>query len=419
MLSQYLKARALLGDATLRAGELSEDDRSFLQMLSDACDYQMGQIDAVTAIRRTTENLQHSSGQFSTALKLNRLRYILLNEADLERRSTILDELKSLVDGILSSTSSYSASFKLFARISSAEAEGYQVVFLTMRLLGEQRIKESLPSLRHFLSNVFTHTERLNNWQTDINNILADAAEQNHPMLLVQAVQVQVTIAVHYITHEYRLNEGALNSENVRSVLNTALGNIEGALKISLKAQNLEAELRSRMLIADIYELLDRKDEAQEIAREVLPKAKAMEYAALVWRADAHLTGNTLLDKIKEWSRPKSGKEDAEIMASFSDDEVSRYAQRILKLAELPDGRLPMVERDCLSRRDISHEKLHWCRHIELIQQFARDPARYCKCLILKHESRFGDPDWSAVITAFKRTHCEECSQRSPYNTNN
>jgi formate dehydrogenase assembly factor FdhD len=67
MLSQYLKARALLGDATLRAGELSEDDRSFLQMLSDACDYQMGQIDAVTAIRRTTENLQHSSGQFSTA----------------------------------------------------------------------------------------------------------------------------------------------------------------------------------------------------------------------------------------------------------------------------------------------------------------------------------------------------------------
>jgi len=248
MLSQYLKARALLGDATLRAGELSEDDRSFLQMLSDACDFQMGQIDAVTAIRRTTENLQHSSGQFSTALKLNRLRYFLLNEADLERRSTILDELKSLVDGILSSTSSYSASFKLFARISSAEAEGYQVVFLTMRLLGEQRIKESLPSLRHFLSNVFTHTERLNNWQTDINNILADAAEQNHPMLLVQAVQVQVTIAVHYITHEYRLNEGALNSENVRSVLNTLGGHLKTGHRWSLQNRPMESGRDERFL---------------------------------------------------------------------------------------------------------------------------------------------------------------------------
>ena len=429
MLSQYLKAHALLRDATLRADELSEDDRSFLQMLSDACDYQRGQIDAGTAIRRATENLQHGGGQFSTALKLNRLRYILLNEADLERRSTVLDELKSLVDGILSSTSSYSPSFKSFARISLAEAEGYQVVFLTMRLLGEQQIKQSLPSVKTFLSNVFTHTERLKNWQTDIDNLLKDAAQQNHPMLLVQAVQVQVTIAVHYVTHEYRFNDGALKSDNVRSVLNTALGNIEGALKLSLKAMNLEAELRSRMLIADIYELLDRKGEAQEIARQIMPKAKAMEYAALIWRADAHLTGNTLLDKIKEWSRPKSGKEDAEIMAGFSDDEVSRYAKRILEIAELPDERLPVVERDCLSRRDISTEKLHWCRHIELIQDlehekrrethFARDPNRYCKCLLLNHESRFGDSNWGAVIKAFKRTHCQECCQRSPYNTNN
>src|SRR6185312_9406623 len=122
---------------------------------------------------------------------------------------------------------------------------------------------------------------------------LKDAVTQAHPFLLAAAVQVQVTIAVHYVTNQYRLNPDALSSPSVRNLLTDALENIEGALNISLKAKNLEAELRSRLLIADIYELLDRKSEAQEIAHYVLPKAKAMEYAALVWRSEAHLSGKT------------------------------------------------------------------------------------------------------------------------------
>lgn len=424
MLGRYLTSIAFIKEATLRTEELSEDDQLFLHSLGDACDYQLGRIEASKLIERATESLKNSSSQFSIALKLNRLRHILLNEGDLERRIAFLKELQTLV-GEITDSSEYSAAFKLYARISFAEAEGYQVVLLTMRLLGEERIKTNLGRLSGLESIVQTQAERLANWQFDINQILKDAVTQAHPFLLATAVQVQVTIAVHYVTNQYRVSPDALNSPNVRNLLTEALENIEGALDISLKAKNLETELRSRILIADIYELLGRQSEAQEIARNILPKAKAMEYAALAWRAEAHLTGQTLLGKFKELAQPKSEEEWAAINANFSDREVRKYAQKILEMAELPAERLPILERDCFSRRDISNEKFSWCRHLELIQDlehegqpathFAKDPTRYGKCLLLGYESRIGNADWGTVIRAFKRTYCEGCIERNPY----
>lgn len=424
MLGRYLTSIAFIKEATLRIDELSQDDQLFLHALGDACDYQTGRIEASKVIERATESLKNSSSQFSIALKLNRLRHILLNESDLDRRSAVLTELQGLV-GEIKGSNEYSAPFKLYARISLAEAEGYQVVLLTMRVIGEARIKRSLNRLSNLGSIVDPHAERLSTWQSDINQILKDAVTQAHPFLLATAVQVQVTIAVHYVTNQYRLSPEALSLPSVRNLLADALANIEGALDISLKAKNLEAELRSRLLIADIYELLDRKSEAQEIAHYVLPKAKAMEYAALVWRAEAHLSEKTLLGKFKELSQPQTGAEDAEIYASFSDEQVSQYAKKILELSELPPERLAIVERDCFSRRDISNEKLNWCRHLELIQDleheqhpathYAKDPTRYCKCLLLGHESRLGDPDWQAVIRAFKQAYCDGCSEKAPY----
>lgn len=424
MLGRYLTSIAYIREATLRTEELSQDDQLFLQALGDACDYQTGRIEAHKLIERATESLKNSSSQFSIALKLNRLRHILLNESDLERRSTFLKELHTLVDEIKNSNE-YSAPFKLYARISLAEAEGYQVVLLTMRLLGEERIKKKLARLSGLESIVQTHAEGLANWQLDINQILKDAVTQAHPFLLATAVQVQVTIAVHYITNQYRISPDALTTSNARNLLTTALENIEGALNLSLKAKNLEAELRSRILIADIYELLGRQSEAHEIAGDILPRAKAMEYAAIAWRAEAHLKGQTLLAKFKELAQPKSEEEWTAINANFSDSDVRKYAQKILELAELPAARLPIVERDGFSRRDISNEKLSWCRYLELIQDldherqpathFAKDPTRYGKCILLGFESRIGNADWSTVIRAFKRTYCEGCAERTPY----
>jgi hypothetical protein len=150
-----------------------------------------------------------------------------------------------------------------------------------------------------------------------------------------------------------------------------------------------------------------------------------MEYAALIWRAEAHLNEQTVVAKLKELGRPLSEEESAALYANFTDQEVRDYAKRLLETARLPLERLPNVELDAFSRRDISREKFKWCRYLELIQDleheqhrethYARTPTRYSKCLLLAYESRIGDSDWLAVIAAFKRTYCEDCAHKKHF----
>lgn len=211
----------------------------------------------------------------------------------------------------------------------------------------------------------------------------------------------------------------------VKRILSVNLN--QGSIGIAQKAGNLEAELRGRMLVADIYELLGREAEARAIASEVLPKAKAMEYAALIWRAEAHLNEQTMVAKLKDIGRPRSEEESAAMYTNFTDQEIIKFAKRFVEIVGLPLERLPIVERDMSSRRDISREKFEWCRHLELIQDleherhiethYAVDPKRYSKCSLLAYESRIGDSDWMAVIGAFKRTYCANCAHKSPFLT--
>jgi hypothetical protein len=419
---RYFNARASLKEAELRINELSEDDRSFLQALGDGCDYQTGSIDTPTAIRRVTDRLKHSSTRFAIAFKLHQIRQVLFNETDIERRGLVLTQLQELVQQIKVSDD-YSIPFRLYARIILTEAEGFQLVFRTLRVLGEMRIRRSLPQLREAVED---HPQLLERWQFDINSILKDAVTQNHPLLLATALQVQVTIAVHYITNQYRLTpDQETLSAGSEELLLKALENVEGSIGIARKAGNLEAELRGRMLVADIYELLGRQAEAKEIANEILPKAKAMEYAALIWRAEAHLNEQTMRAKLKDLGRPLSDEQVATMHANFTDQEIRDFAKRLVGIAELPVERLPIVERDLFSRRDISREKFKWCRHLELVQDlqheqhrethYAKDHKRYSRCLLLAYESKIGDRDWLVVIGAFKRAYCENCIHKSPF----
>jgi tetratricopeptide (TPR) repeat protein len=422
---KYLAAMAAIREASLRLEELSEDDRLFLKALNDGCEYQTGRIEISVFIQRTSSDLAGSKTQFASALKLSRLRHMLLDEGDLDRRKPLLEDLNALVSEIDASENT-SDTFKLFARISLIEAEGYHVVFLSMRTLSDAKIKANLGRISALPKIVQDTAEAIRRWQGDMDQVLQDALAHGHTLLLATALTIQATIAVHYLTWQRKLSMNVPEpSESSQHLIKNAIENMKTAVEISRKAKNLEAELRAKILLADLYEFEGRHDEAKEIARSVFPKAKAMEYAAVAMRAEAHISGQSLLAKIDELGKPKSSVKWASIFADFSDEELRRYARRTLELAEVPIERLPIVEREYASYRDIAKEKLHWCRHIELIQDlahesspdthFRKDPTRYCMCNLLKYASKIGDRDWSAIIGAFKRTYCEGCVERSPH----
>src|SRR5262245_24516233 len=143
------------------------------------------------------------------------------------------------------------------------------------------------------------------------------------------------------------------------------------------------------MQAADFLDLSGQQESAREIAETVLQKAKAMDYAALIERAEKQLSGESLSSLVERTVRTRSEKEKVIDQIQESDESLRQNAAQILKIIELPSDRLPVLEREYFSYRDIAKEKMDWCRHIELIQDkrhelhpathFKTDPTRLGK----------------------------------------
>jgi hypothetical protein len=191
------------------------------------------------------------------------------------------------------------------------------------------------------------------------------------------------------------------------------------------RAGHLEGELRAKMSLADIMELAGLRDKAQEIALDVLPKAEAMEYSQLVYRANQHLSGqdfrNSLDCAFKAESEEKRNIRNSE----RSGEEVLRSAGQMLRDARLPEDRLPVVERECFRIRGLARERVSWCKHISMLEDprhlrsqatiYRTDPS--CVCQVHRYRSVSPDPDWNALILAFKRDFCDGCPDRDPIRT--
>ena len=105
-------------------------------------------------------------------------------------------------------------------------------------------------------------------------------------------------------------------------------------------------------------------------------------------------------------------------------DAVPIHALDLLRAYDLPQERLPVLERECESFRAIAIERLNWCQHIELIENlkhtdrkdthYSVDPLRRCFCSLHKYESAIESTDWVSLIRAFKGAYCEGCPDRQP-----
>jgi hypothetical protein len=254
---------------------------------------------------------------------------------------------------------------------------------------------------------------------------LAEAEAERHPLLIAFALDTKATIRVVLLS---QIRLFASSSEVLTVVpevlLHQTASDVERAMNIYVRASHLEGELRTKMHLADLYLLADRQPEAQAVAREVLPKAQAMGYRMLEERAREHLAGQAVFSRLEEEVRRRSTDDEDLRLAAETDEGLREFAGEVMEELGLPAERFPVLLRDTFSERDISRERLHWCRHIELIQNlrhaehpathYLSDPERYCRCPKYGYESAVGHPDWKVVIAAFKQAYCIECPGREP-----
>ncbi|MGK3959339.1 hypothetical protein WMF38_40625 [Sorangium sp. So ce118] len=151
--------------------------------------------------------------------------------------------------------------------------------------------------------------------------------------------------------------------------------------------------------------------------------AEALRYADIersAARMIAHSHYSKRLEEIGEVQR-----EGFEVVfAKMTDEDLDQFARNSCDLMRVPSERLPVVRDGAACQRAIAREKLSWCRHIEIREDasheaspatlYAWHPERVARCALLSRQSAFPSKDWSALIAAFKVSHCSSCPHRTP-----
>ncbi|HEX7313849.1 MAG TPA: DUF4365 domain-containing protein [Pyrinomonadaceae bacterium] len=426
-LGRYQAAYALLSEAMLRRDELSEDDKQFMDFLRNSCEYLTGRVtiqEFSNRINRTVD-LQ---GHFAQSYRIHQLRYSLFLTRDPSKRKLFLEEFHSLVNQVIDDSTS-SEVFKLYARASLLEAEGLDAATGFFIQLAEASVGLDLGRIPNIPGIIKSHTERVNKWSADIAEAIKDAQQLGHYRLVASAILTHSTVQFHLLISTFSLNQlhNIPPPQISEAEIQKHINDIEAAIKIFSRANDPEGELRAKLITADFYDLIGNEAHAQEIALEVLPKAEALGYARQIEHAKDHIEGRGLISRLKSSKRQKTEEERIIENADFSDDKVREYAAQMLRILELPTERLPVMEHEYFSIRGIAREKFKWCRHIELLQDlrhtqnfstmYRRDPPRVCVCNLHQYKSILEHPDWEIVIAAFKRTYCEGCSDRNPFQT--
>lgn len=423
-IARYQAALGHLQQTNLRRTELSPDDQQFLLFLRNVCDYQSGRIDLAEYQSRLAEWEQKDRSGFALAQRLDCLRHELLQEMNKVKREELVEELRDVATEILNCTDESDAS-KLQARLVLLHAEGGQVVASTIHELFRIQIRTGLRvpvDIRKTFAMLQTSWAA---WQEKLFDALNDCNSLGNPLLVAFALDSLATIETVCLmnVHLFGMQHGwsrALPDEPIEMARTHA----KQSREIFKQANHLEGELCSKMIIADLCLLAGQQDPAKAIARDILPQAEAMEYSSLVERANEHLSGRSILSQL-EGQVVQSRTEDMDFkLGNAPDDEMRAFAEDISVELKLHADRPHILERECLSSRDIAKERLQWCRYLELHQDltgsenpsayYQRDHDRVCRCEKHGYKSAFGNPDWQPVIAAFKGAYCKGCPDRTP-----
>jgi uncharacterized protein DUF4365 len=426
-LGRYHSAYALLSEALSHGDELSGDDQQFLAFLRAGCDYQAGRISLNELAAYINSIEQNQTGSFAFSHRINQLRYKLFLNRDRDTSSNDkpLAEFRALVTDI-HKTPNASSAVKLHARLALIEAEGIQLNRSAFIKLAEAQVKAGLGRSNNYKEIESGYIQQFATFESQINSLVKDIKSVGNPLLLADSLLVRATAHFNYLTNQRslsRINNAPIKIDEAGARI--LMSDIDEAIRIYSQARQLEGELRAKIIKADYLELIEKQEEAKEIAREVLPKAQALNFAVIVSTAEEHIAGQGLQSKLDFTHRDKTEEEALSSTASKSDEELLLDAAQLLRILELPTARLPVVEREFFSIRDNAKERLSWCRHLNVIQDLSHtnhpstiyrtDPDRACQCNLHQYQSLIPSPDWKIVITGFKKTYCEQCPDRNPF----
>jgi hypothetical protein len=353
--------------------------------------------------------------------QLEEFRWRYLSEGDPETRKAAASGIRDVTAQILrhaDSTPPIKISARLvFLYIEGAEAErGAQYEMLLSRMreaVGLMQPHERLAA------------ERVAKWESDSYQVLKEAYELKHPILVGEALNAIVGAQMSQFLNArfHAIHQG--KPPNIPpNVVSRVLGMLAQAKSIFEASGATEGMLHAKMLRADFLEVVGDAANAKEIGREVYPIASAMGYLRLAERAKDLLDDKTLLMEFERgWIASKDVDDDI-WFSLLPEDDLLLFANSTLRAYALPENRLPVVREYCRSLREIAGERVNWCRHIEMLENLDQtgDPAtaytaapdRRCSCQLHGYATTIITSDATSLILSFKQLYCARCRNRSP-----
>jgi len=426
VLGKHYNALGHIRQAMVRAQELSEREKTFLNRLKDACEFHVGIIDTATYRQRTDERAQALGGIESLDARLEGVYYRLFSERDPDVRATLTEEAHGVTRQILNHSEATEAS-KLGARLALLYIEGSEATLAATHQLGLSRMRASMFAAHTMgmLRGYQRAMSRLADWEALSNEALKDAHELRHPILIGEAFTVVLSVRMGQLLNE-RLDALSLGKqfEVPESAKSKVLQDIADALAINELNGTIEGRLRVNKLQADFLEIVGDLAGAKELAARIYPEAEAMGFVKIAERAKELLDDETLLMQFeREVARFRQTDQDI-WFADLSDGELQRFAREVLLSIGSPLDRLKVVEQYCQSLRGVASERRDWCRHLMLLEDLTQttDPAtafivlpnRKCVCHRFGYETEIVTSDAQALIVAFKQLYCASCKDRSP-----
>jgi hypothetical protein len=426
MIGNHWEALGYIRRATARAAELFERDKAFLRTLQDASELHLGLIDSATYEQRMNERAGTLTGLEALEARQDALYRRSVRSTDLAQRSELAKELRVVTERILNEPQAPPA-IKLSSRLLLLFVEGVEANIAANQTEFAAEIRgELFPSDDEGVSKTIlkAHAHHLQ-WEEQAAEALKDAYDLNHPILIFQALYISL-----------KIRTGRLFEESLDAIMHESHYTVEPATRALLKrmlddATKLnsaigftEGRLQLEEVHADFLEVQGDRAAAKILAAKTYSEALALGISPIAEHAKRLLDDDTLLLR---WERTyqQMRTEDADLKhASQSDEELNRVATQMLRSMESPPARLDVIVELLRSFRQISQERVNWCRHLQILEDltvnpdprtaYSELPTRKCFCDKFNYITDDASTDASAVIAEFKKSFCALCLARDP-----
>jgi hypothetical protein len=425
MVGNHWQALAHLRQALSRGMELSARDRNFLENLKDACELHAGLIDSAKYQERMAQRAATLKGLEALEATQEVLYRACVTATDLAERSQYAKDLRSVTEQMLEHAEA-PAAVKLNAKTLLLFVEGVEANLAATRTAFAADIHSQLfPGEVEGVVQRFAEARNWHaSWEEQATQVLKEAYDLNHPILIFQALIILLRIRIGRLFEERQEAIIEESAHEIRASVRASIDRIlQDATKLNDLNQSVEGRLQLDELRSDFLELDGNREDAKKIAAATYPVAEAMGFVAIADHAKRLLNDSTLLQQWELRYR-ELREEDSDIQhASQTDAEISRMADQFL-LSMGPGARREVVVEILHSLRQISRERVEWCRHLAILEDLSmtRDPnsayselpSRKCACQKFEYESPGASTDATRVITQFKQEFCMSCLSRDP-----